>query len=149
MKRLNPASSALAAVLLAILSVGAAGCGNPKKRETQSLAQAVERFLRADNAARPAAAPGIVAVVATDPDVQAVKSACIEATEATSRALTLKSEVEMGLDDLQKGRITKAQASARNLDEKLALATGLLQTGKAKMPICESQLMALKQAVGL
>jgi hypothetical protein len=141
----------LVRTLLSVAFVLAAtpACQSPKKRETQSLAAAVERFLRADNAARPAAAPAIAAVAATDPEVQATKSVCIEASEATSRALTLKSEVEHGLDDLQKGKITKAQAVQRGLDEKLALAMGLLEKGKSKMPLCEDQLMALKQSVGL
>ncbi len=150
MNRHGPRFAHLGLVLAAVaLPLATTACANPKKQQTQSLAMAVERFLRADNAARPAAAPAIVAVVATEPEVQTVKSSCIEATEATARALTLKSEVEQGLDDLQKGKITKAQASGRNLDEKLALAMGLLEKGKAKMPACEEQLMALKQSVGL
>lgn len=142
-------SPSVVVVACALVLSPLAACESVGRRETASLAAAVERFQRAPNDGRPAAAPGVAAVACTDPAVAQACVVCIEATKVTARALSAKARVEEALEALRRGTLTPEEAKSRHLDEELAAAMKDLQAGQAKMPLCEERLAALKREHGL
>jgi hypothetical protein len=131
-------------VLLLVLSACSAG-----KRETASLAAAVDRFHQAPNTAEPAAADFLATVPCTDKEVCEAKDACVKATSATAKALRLMSEAEQGVADLKSGKLTAADPAAQELPVKLQSATDLLAEGHDGMPACDSKVAKLRAQYGI
>lgn len=133
-----------AAIFLLALAL-ALGCDGGARREAEQLTTAVERFRRADNAGKPAAAEAIRAMACSDGEVCRARDACLAAADATSKALVLKSEVEQGLGALERGELAKESPEAQALLSKLEVAEKLLAEGHAALGPCDDQLVALKR----
>jgi len=136
-----------AASLLVLLAVAA--CASTAKRETASLAEAVERWQRADVPQKAAATADVRAVGATDAEVAAARTACLGAMDATVRALDLKQQVERGLADLEAKRITPDDPAAAALPGKLDESERLLKEGRRAMTDCEQKVMSLRMKYGV
>lgn len=132
---------------LAILGlVGALpACDSSEKREAEQVVFAVERFRKADNAGKPAAVESLRAVKCAAEEVCRARDACLASAEATARALKLKSEVEQGLNAIEKDAMPKDSDEARQLPFKLDEAENLLKEGFDRLGPCDDQLMALKR----
>jgi hypothetical protein len=137
----------LAVAILASSSL-VAGCA-PGKREAASLVAAVDRYRRAAMGAKGPLADAIAAVPCTADEVCAAKLACVAASGPTAKGVALKSEVERALGDLRGGRMTREQAAAQGLPEKLDLASALLSEGEAKLSRCDALITALRLEYGL
>jgi hypothetical protein len=140
---------ALGAVGLACLACAPAGCGNPARREALALASAVDQYRRADNAGKSERAEAVLAVACTDPEVCAVKQACLAAISPTVRALSLKDEVAARLADLEAHRLAPDASEATALPGKLDEAEQALKDGHAKMEDCEKGLADLRMHQGV
>jgi hypothetical protein len=140
--------SALAGACFASLVVAGAaivGCSSGAKREAEAVAQTVERFRRGENPEKPALVENIRAVGCTAQDVCRARDACLASAEATSKALRLKSEVEAGLQGIEKGTVARDSAEALALPQKLDEAEALLKEGFERLPACDDQILALKR----
>ena len=124
-------------------------CAPAAKRETASLAAAVERYQLSDVSSKSAAAADIRAALCDDPDVARAKGACVSAVDTTAKAMDLKREVETGLDDLEKKRVTADELRQRDLPKKLDDAERLLNDGRGAMKSCVDQVMALRLKYGV
>jgi hypothetical protein len=134
--------AALASVaVLAML----AGCTTGGKQEAAQVVEAMDRFRKADNPAKPDTVVSLRAVKCSAPDVCKARDACLASAEATAKALRLKSEVEMGLGAIEKGTMARESAEAKALPAKLDEAENLLKEGFAALPACDDQTMALKR----
>jgi hypothetical protein len=127
----------------------AIGCAGPGKREAAGLAEAVDRYRRAENAGKAGQAEAVVSFACTDAEVCATKQACLAAISPTVRALGLKDEVAARLSDIEGKRVAADSAEAQGLPQKLDEAERLLREGHAKMGACESSLAALRLSKGL
>lgn len=136
--------SALVVVTLG-LAVSALGCDSAEKHEAEQVIFAVEFFRKADNASKPAAVESLRSVKCTATEVCRTRDACLASAEATARALRLKSEVEQGLDAIEKGKVAKDSEEARLLPFKLDEAENLLKEGFDRLGPCDDQIMALKR----
>jgi hypothetical protein len=134
--------------LLALLAALAA-CIPPAKHETAALASAVDRFRRADNAAKPDLANTAKDLRCTDAAVCAARDACFAAMSPTARALVLKDEVARKLDDIEHGRLSRDSPEASDLAGKLDEAEKLLTEGRTKWASCERSLGALRVQYGV
>lgn len=126
-----------------------AGCGTGSKQEAAQVVEAVERFRRADNAAKPDTVGTLRAVKCSVSDVCKARDACLAAAEATSKALRIKSEVEQGLVALEKDAMARDAAEARALPAKLDEAESLLKEGFDALPACDDHVMGLKRKYSL
>ncbi len=133
--------------VLAVLSLTA--CSDDAKRETASLAAAMERYQRAEPAQKATVAGDVNAVVCGNPEVVAAKAVCVAGIDATVKALVLKHEVEVGLDDLEQKRLTREEPRAKELAGKLAESERLLLEGRAGMQDCDAKLLALRMKHGV
>ncbi len=124
-------------------------CSNDAKRETASLASAMERYQRAESAQKATAAGDVKAVVCGNPEVVAAKTVCVAGIDATVKALALKHDVEVGLDDLEQKRIAKDDPRAKELPAKLDESERLLLQGRAGMQDCDAKLLALRMKHGV
>src|SRR5215475_4932168 len=105
-------------VAVTLLSFGAlslGGCEAQERREAASVVAAVQRFRSADLPSTPAMLEALRGTPCTVPDVCAARSACLEAGEATARAMNLKAEVEKGLTAVENGTLARDSAQAREL----------------------------------
>lgn len=109
------------------------------------MAEAMARFRKADNVAKPAMVDALRSVRCTAADVCRARDACLASAEATARSLRLKNEVEQGLSAVEKGVVAKDSAEARALGPKLDEAESLLREGFAALPNCDDQVMGLKR----
>jgi hypothetical protein len=131
--------------LLALaLALMLAGCTSEARSETASLASALERYQKAELPQRAAAAADVKAVACGTAEVAEVKATCVSAIDATAKALALKHEVELGLDDLEQHRITKDDVRAKELPKKLDDAEQLLRDARAGMKECDAKVLALR-----
>jgi hypothetical protein len=137
------------ALLAVALASTLSACGGAAKRETASLAAAVDRYRSADGASRAARAEGIAAVVCTDARVCDTKQTCLAAIDATGRALALKDEVASRLVDIEQKRLAPDAPEAAALPGKLDEAERLLGEGRAKMASCEKGLTDLRTQYGV
>ena len=128
--------------LLTLAALVAACSG--AKREAASLVAAVDRYRQADPAGKVERAKDLAAVPCTDAEVCAAKAACFASAEPTALGYSLKAEVESSLDDLKAGRITKDQAEARDLPQKLDEASRQLDRGQAALGACDTKITALR-----
>jgi hypothetical protein len=127
---------------------GATACGSAK-RESASLVAAVDRYRRAEMAAKGAPADAIEAAPCTVTEVCDAKAACVASARPTVKGALLKAEVESSLAELHAGKITQEEAASRKLPEKLDLAGQLLDEGHAKLPACDVKITALRREYGL
>ena len=128
-----------------LLTLTLAGCTPGAKQEAAQVVEAVDRFRKADNAAKPATVETLRAVKCSASDVCKARDACLASAEATSKALRLKSEVEQGLSAIEKDAMPRDSSEARALPAKLDEAESLLKEGFAALPACDDQIMALKR----
>ena len=124
-------------------------CSDDAKRETASLAAAMERYQRAETVQKATVAGDVRAVVCGNAEVVAAKTTCVAAIDATVKALSLKDEVEVGLDDLEQKRLTREEPRAKALGGKLAESERLLLEGRTGMRECEAKLLALRMKHGV
>jgi len=136
---------ALALVVGMSLASSLAACTSGARQEAAQVAEAMDRFRKADNAAKPATVETLRAVKCSAADVCKARDACLASAEATSKALRLKSEVEQGLSAVEKGTLAKESPEARALGQKLDDAESLLKEGFAALPACDDQIMDLKR----
>jgi len=120
-------------------------CTRGSKQEAAQVAEAMDRFRKADNSAKPSMVESLRAVPCNAPDVCKARDACLASAEATSKALKLKNEVEQGLSALEKDAMPRDSAAAQALPAKLDEAESLLKEGFAALPACDDQIMALKR----
>jgi len=120
-------------------------CESPERAEAQRVVAAVDRFRQVQNPDKPAAADALRAVPCSAADVCKTRDTCLLTADATGRAIRLKSEVEKGLDALEKGTLAKDSAEAKALPKKLDEAESLLKEGLDKLQACDDQVMALKR----
>jgi hypothetical protein len=133
----------LASVLL--LACMQTACNAGDRQEAAQVVEAVDRFRKADNAAKPSQVESLRAVKCTSADVCKARDACLASAEATAKALRLKSEVEQGLTAVEKGTLPRDSEAARALPAKLDEAEALLKEGFAALQPCDDQIMALKR----
>jgi hypothetical protein len=127
------------------VSLLALACDSSEKREAEQVVFAVERFRKAENPAKPAAVEALRAIKCSAEEVCRARDACLASAEATARALKLKSEVEQGLNAIEKDAMPKDSEEARLLPFKLDEAENLLKEGFDRLGPCDDQLMALKR----
>jgi hypothetical protein len=135
-------------VLLVGLGSVFAACGGPGKREATALADAVDRYRRADDASKDTEGKAVAAVACTDARVCDAKQACLAAIEPTTRALALKSEVVRVLAEIEEKRLAPDAPEAAALPGKLDEAERLLKDGRAGMARCDARLTDLRVAFG-
>jgi hypothetical protein len=133
--------------LAALAAVGAA-CAGPGKREAASLSEAVDRYRRADDAAKEVHGRDVAALSCSEPRVCEAKQACLAAIEPTTRALSLKDEVARRLGDLEQKRLAPDSPEAQALPGKLDDAERLLEEGRRRMSVCDAKLAELRAAFG-
>jgi hypothetical protein len=136
---------------IAGLLVGASllGCEGGAKHEASTLLFAVDRYRRADNASKAAAARRVGDVLCNDAKVCDAKRACIASIEPTARALTLKEEVSRRIADVELKRLAPDSPEAQALPGMLEEAELLLKEGRARMPDCEKLLTDLHVEYGV
>jgi hypothetical protein len=123
-------------------------CTSRGRQEAAQVAEAMDRFRKADNASKPATVGSLRAVKCSVTDVCHARDACLASAEATSKSLVLKSEVEQTLSAVEKGTMLTDAPAARALGGKLDEAETLLKEGFAALPACDDQIMALKRKYG-
>lgn len=128
-----------------VLAAGGCNLGGGQKQEAAQVVEAMSRFRKADNRAKPSTVEALRAVKCSAADVCKARDACLASAEATAKALRLKSEVEQGLAEVEKGVVARESADAKALPGKLDEAEALLKEGFAALPGCDDQLMALKR----
>jgi hypothetical protein len=120
-------------------------CENPDRVEAQRVVAAVDRFRQAQNPDKPAMADTLRAVPCSATDVCKARDACLITADTWGRAIRLKSEVEKGLDAIEKGTLAKDSPEAKALPKKLDEAESLLKEGHDGLQPCDDQVMALKR----
>ena len=125
--------------------VALSGCSAGAKQEAAQVVEAMDRFRKADNPAKPDTVATLRAVKCSATDVCRARDACLASAEATAKALRLKSEVEQGLGAIEKDAMARDSADAKALPAKLDEAENLLKEGFAALPACDDQVMALKR----
>ena len=133
---------------VALLACAIAACTGSAKRETMTLAGAVDRYRHADGAAKEAQGQAVGAVPCSDARVCAAKQACVAAIDPTTRALALKDEVTRRLDDVEQKRLAPDSPEAQALPGKLDEAERLLKEGRAHMADCDAKLAELQVTLG-
>ncbi len=136
---------AMKVAALVVVGLLASACNSGSRQEAAQVVEAVSRFRKADNPAKPATVESLRAVKCSAADVCRARDACLAAAEATSKGLRIKSEVEQGLLALDAGVMTKESAAARALPAKLDEAESLFNEGFAALPPCDDQIIALKR----
>jgi hypothetical protein len=126
-----------------LLALFCASCSSAKQ-EAASLVAAVDRFHRAENVDKPARVSALATVACTDPGVCEAKAVCVAATRATAEALVLKADVEVKLEGLQRGVLSKTDDAIQALPEKLDEAGRLLDEGRKAMPSCDQKILVLR-----
>jgi hypothetical protein len=130
--------------LLALLA-----CTNAARRETSSLAAAVDRYRHASATEdKESLASAVSSVGCTDARVCDAKQACVAAIDPTTRALALKDEVTRRLADIEQKRLASDSPEAQALPAKLDEAERLLREGRTHMAACDAKLATLQVATG-
>jgi len=121
------------------------GCTAGSRQEAAQVAEAMDRFRKADNASKPAMVGTLRAVKCSAPDVCQVRDACLASAEATAKSLRLKSEIELAIAAIDAGTLAKDSPQAQGLALKLDETSTLLDEGFAALPACDDQILALKR----
>jgi hypothetical protein len=148
LRRIPPANLCASAALRLTLLLSVA-CSNPAKREAASLVAAIDRYRRAENVAKPAAAQAVYAAACSDVEVCETKEACVAAIQPTVRALELKDEVAGRVDELEKGTLAPDDPVATKLRGQLDEAKELLGRGREAMGPCEQKVLVLRMKYGV
>ncbi len=135
--------SALRTIFVAALVTPA--CTSGARQEAAQVAEAMDRFRKADNASKPAMVGTLRAVKCSATDVCQARDACLASAEATARSLRLKSEIEQAIAAIDAGTLAKDSPQAQGLALKLDETSTLLDEGFAALPACDDQIMALKR----
>jgi hypothetical protein len=143
-----PARPIPALVLALLLGAASVACTAPAKRESDSLASAIEAYRRTDGPGKVARARAVSEVPCTDARVCDVKALCVAAIDATMRALTIKDEVSARITDIEHGTLDRGSPEAQALPGKLDEAEKLLKDGRDKMRDCDEKLVNLRIEVG-
>lgn len=130
--------------IVVVLSLAPA-CTGGARQEAAQVAEAMDRFRKADNAAKPSMVGTLRAVKCSATDVCQARDACLASAEATAKSLSLKSEVEQALVAIDAGSLSKESAEAKGLALKLDETSTLLDEGYKALPACDDQIMALKR----
>ena len=130
--------------MLVVLSPAAA-CTSGARQEAAQVAEAMDRFRKADNATKPSKVGTLRAVKCSVTDVCQARDACLASAEATAKSLSLKSEVEQALVKIDAGTLSKESPEAKGLALKLDETSTLLDEGYKALPACDDQIMALKR----
>lgn len=120
-------------------------CTSGARQEAAQVAEAMDRFRKADNASKPAMVGTLRAVKCSATDVCQARDACLASAEATAKSLRLKSEVEQAIAAIDAGTLAKDSPQAQGLALKLDETSTLLDEGFAALPACDDQIMALKR----
>jgi len=139
---------ALRSVILGALLASSWGCSSAK-REAASLVSVVERYRKASMDGKAAPAEMLEAVACSDSEVCAAKEACLASSRPTVRGIALKHEVEVALDDLDAGKLTREQALGPGLSSKLDEASRAIEEGRGKLGACDEQVIGLRLKYGL
>lgn len=131
-----------------LLAASLCACASPKP-EAAAVINAVDRFRRAENPQKPAAADALDAVACSDPEVCAAKDACAKSARATAKGLKLKNEVERGLADVESGKLAKDDPAAQALQGKLLESMSANDEGHRLLPACDDKILTLKRKYGL
>jgi hypothetical protein len=126
-----------------VLLVSVVGCTSVARTETQQLVTAVDRFRKAENAAKPSHVDAIKQSPCTDAEVCAARATCVESAEATAKGLSLTSQAATLMKTVTKGDDTAP--IERMLDD----AKKSNEIGMKKLGECDDQLMALKRKYGV
>ena len=137
------------AVIASVVVIGGtvllAGCESGARQEAAQVVEAVDRFRKAENPAKPAAVEALRAVKCSAADVCKARDACLASAEATAKSMRLKSEVEQGLSAVERDAMPRDSDEARALPAKLDEAESLLKEGFSLLPACDDEIMALKR----
>jgi hypothetical protein len=131
--------------VLALVSLALVACTTGSRQEAAQVVEGMDRFRKADNAAKPSTVESLRAVKCSAADVCQARDACLASAEATAKALRLKSEVEQGLAAVERDAMPNDSLDAKALPAKLDEAESLLKEGFAALPACDDQVMALKR----
>jgi hypothetical protein len=134
---------ALRSVILGALLASSWGCSSAK-REAASLVSVVERYRKASMDGKAAPAEMLEAVACSDSE-----EACLASSRPTVRGIALKHEVEVALDDLDAGKLTREQALGLGLSSKLDEASRAIEEGRGKLGACDEQVIGLRLKYGL
>jgi hypothetical protein len=126
-----------------VFCIFVAGCTSAARTETQQLVTAVDRFRKAENAAKPSHVDAIKLSPCTDAEVCAARATCLESAEATAKGLSLTSQAATLMKTVTTGDDTAP--IERMLDE----AKRSNEIGMKKLGECDDQLMALKRKHGV
>jgi hypothetical protein len=110
---------------------------------------AVDSFRLAESGSKNAQAKQVASVACTDQSVCDAKRACVAAIDPTTRALSLKEEVERGVGDIESKRVAVDSPEARSLPGKLDEAEALLKDGRLRMSACDRKLAELQVKLGM
>jgi hypothetical protein len=135
----------LARALSLVVVAAVLACESPERAEAQRVVAAVDRFRQAQNPDKPTAADALRAVPCSAPDVCRTRDTCLLTADTWGRAIRLKSEVEKGLDAVEKGTLSKDSDEAKALPKKLDEAEALLKQGHDNLQPCDDQVMALRR----
>jgi hypothetical protein len=122
-----------------------AACSTGARQEAAQVIEAVDRFRKADNSAKPSAVETLRAVKCSAADVCKARDACLASAEATAKAMRLKSEVEQDLKAVERDAMPRDSSDARALPAKLDEAEALLKEGFSLLPGCDDQIVDLKR----
>jgi hypothetical protein len=128
------------------IPVGVVACHDVAKDETASLAAAIERFRLADDSEKYTRKDDIERVKCTVDDVCKARDACVAAADELNRSNRLRLEVKISLAKLEQGSLTKDDAEAKALPQKLDESEALLKSSRAHMTDCDTRVAALQAA---
>ncbi len=135
----------LVGLRLSVLLACTASCSQGARQEAAQVAEAMDRFRKAENPSKPAMLSALANVQCSHPDVCSARAACVASAEPTATSLRLKSEVEQALRAVEKGNLAKDTAEAEALGPKLDQAETLLKQGFAALPACDDHIMRLRR----
>lgn len=118
-------------------------CNSAARTETQQLVTAVDRFRKAENAAKPSHVDAIKNSPCTDSEVCAARATCLESAEATAKGLSLTSQAGALMKTVTPGDDTAP--IERMLDD----AKKSNEAGRKKLDDCDDRLIALKRKYGV
>jgi hypothetical protein len=121
------------------------GCGSPERRDAAVVTAAIARFRSATFAETRAAVEALAATPCAYADSCAARDACVASGVLTSNALGLKAEVEHGLRELERGKLSKTSPEAEALPRKLDEAEALLARSKAELSTCDERTRGLRR----
>jgi hypothetical protein len=129
--------------LFATALAGAACAGD--RADAERVVTAVDRYRRADNAAKPGLADAIRATPCGGADVCRARDACADSAEPTAKALRIKQQVETQLAAVERGELPKDSPEAAALPKRLDEAEGLLKEGFERLQACDAEVVALRR----